>query len=493
MFLGVDLGLGSLKAVLIDRRGRVLNEASRAVSTRSPEDGRAEQDPVEWGAAMQGALADLGAMRPLAQVEAISFTAGTHTAVLLDRGGAVVRPPILWADQRAGAEAIELNDRMGDRLLTVAHNVAAATWSIAPLYWLQRHEPHATARVARVQFVKDWLRSQLTGDRLTDHIDAQGSLLLDVDRGQWSPELCAAIGWPVDTLPEVRRPTDLAGTVTVQAAARYGLRAGTPVYVGTCDTAAEVWAAGATQPGDTVIKLASAGVVNIVGNAPTKRRDSPSKAFVIPGQFYALGAINSCATGHKWLSDLLLGEDADDAAFSGLDRLAQAVAPGAEGLLFHPYLRGERAPYWDPQLRASFVGLTIRHGRSHLVRAFYEGIALALRDAARPLRDAGLSLGPVALIGGGARSDLWAQMIADVFDLPVRRPLYGDASYGAALLAAVGAGAFAGPAEAVQACVRYAEPLTPRPDRVARYSLLFERYRRVKDLLTALNHEISGG
>jgi xylulokinase len=492
MFLGVDLGLGSLKAVLIDRRGTVLGEASRAVSTRSPADGRAEQDPDEWGTAMQGALADLGAQRPLAQVDAISFTAGTHTAVLLDKQGAVVRPPILWADQRAGVEAIELNERLGDRLLAVAHNVAAATWSIAPLYWLQRHEPLVTARVARVQFVKDWLRSQLTGDRLTDHIDAQGSLLLDVERGQWSPELCDAIGWPIGTLPEVRRPTDLAGTVTAQAAIRLGLRAGTPVFIGTCDTAAEVWAAGATQPGDTVVKLASAGVVNIVSTAPTKRRDAPSKAFVIPGRFYALGAINSCATGHKWLSDLLLGEEADEAAFSGLDRMAQDVAPGADGLLFHPYLRGERAPYWDPKLRASFVGLNMRHGRGHLVRAFYEGIAYALRDAARPLADAGLSPGPISLIGGGARSDLWAQVIADVFDRPVRRPLHGDASYGAALLAAVGAGAFASPADAVQSCVRHTEPLLPQPGPVARYDLLFERYRRVKDLLTALNHEISG-
>jgi xylulokinase len=234
-------------------------------------------------------------------------------------------------------------------------------------------------------------------------------------------------------------------------------------------------------------------VVNVVCAKPTKLPDVPSKGFVMPGQFYALGAINSCATAHKWVADLLLGRAADGDAFNELDALANSIAPGSEGLLFHPYLVGERAPYWDSGLRASFVGMNITHGRGHVMRALYEGVAFALRDAARPMRGAGLTIGPAALIGGGAKSDLWAQVIADVLNIPLRRPVHGDASYGAALIAAVGAGAFESEGQAIETCVAFGPDILPDPERAAVYDGLFGRYRRVKDLLTDINHEISGG
>jgi xylulokinase len=492
VFLGIDLGLGSLKASIVDGAGVLVAEASAGVRTDNPAPGRAEQHPADWERAMAEALRTLGGRADLSRVEAVSFTAGTHSSVLLDGDGKVLRPVIMWSDQRAGAEAEYLNHLMQDRLMTIGHNRAAPTWSIAPLYWLRRNEADTAGRVRTVLFAKDWLRSRLTGDRLTDRIDAQGTLMLDVDRQQWSGELCDAIGWDIETLPEVKNPTDLAGHVLPDAAARYGLRAGTPVYVGTCDTAAEVWSAGAIRPGDTVVKLASAGVVNVVCARPTKVPDVPSKGFVMPGLFYALGAINSCATAHKWVTELLLGQAADGEAFVELDALAGRIAAGSGGLMFHPYLLGERAPYWDPDLRASFVGMNITHGRGHAVRAFYEGIAFALRDAARPMRAAGLTIGPAALIGGGAKSDVWAQVIADVLGVPLRRPVHGDASYGAALIAAVGAGAFADEAEAIGKCVAFGPDITPDPERAAIYDGLFDRYRRVKDLLTEINHEISG-
>lgn len=493
MFLGIDLGLGSLKASVIDRSGSVVTEASSGVHTDNPVPGRAEQHPADWEQAMAKALEKLSKEVELSTLDAISFTAGTHSTVLLDGEGKVLQPVIMWSDQRAGAEAEEINLRMQDRLMAIGHNRAAPTWSIAPLYWLRRNRPEVVDRVRTVLFAKDWLRSQLTGDRLTDRIDAQGTLMLDVDMQEWSAELCEAIGWDRQTLPEIHNPTDLAGKVSARAAVRYGLRAGTPVVVGTCDTAAEVWGAGAISPGDTVVKLASAGVVNVVCDRPTKVPDVPSKGFVMPRLFYALGAINSCATAHKWLTELLLGQAPDGEAFNELDALAGRIVAGSEGLMFHPYLLGERAPYWDPGLRASFIGMNITHGRGHAVRAFYEGIAFALRDAARPLRAAGLTIGPAALVGGGARSDVWAQVIADVLGVPLRRPAHGDASYGAALIAAVGVGAFSTEAEAIEKCVTFGPTISPNPERAAIYDDLFERYRRVKDLLTEINHEISGG
>jgi len=490
MFLGIDLGLGSLKATVIGRDGSVRAEASCAVTTTSLQAGHAEQSPHDWEQAMGRALASLQSLVELPAVEGISFTAGAHSMVLMDKEGRVLRPAIMWPDQRAGDEAAELNQRMQERLMSIGHNRAAPTWSIAPLYWLKRHEGDMVAKIALAVFAKDWLRMQLTGDRVTDRIDAQGSLLLDMDRLEWSKELCDAIGWDIETLPAVRNPTDLAGRVQREAAARYGLREGTPVYVGTCDTAAEVWSAGALAPGDTVVKLASAGVVNVIAEQPAKLPNVPSKGFVVPNMYYALGAINSCATAHKWLSELLL-DVADADAFIGLDKRAADIAPGSDGLMFHPYLLGERAPYWDPKLRASFVGLGMAHGRGHLVRAFYEGVAFALRDAARPMQDAGLTVGTAALVGGGAKSDLWAQVIADVLGVTLRRPAHGDASYGAALIAAVGAGVFADEVAAVRACVTFGSAIVPDPERVALYGNLFDRYRRVKMQLTEINHEIS--
>jgi len=490
MFLGIDLGAGSLKATVINREGAVLSEASAPVETLRPHPGWAEQDPQDWLAAMSAALARLGERVDLQRLDGISFTGGTHSCVLLDAAGELVRRPILWSDQRAGAEAAALNERMQDRLIAIAYNKAAPTWSIAPLHWLVKNEPEAARRTANVLFVKDYLRHQLTGDLVTDRIDAQGTLMLDGADFTWSEALCDAIGWNRATLPEIREPVDRAGTVSSAAAGRFGLRAGTAVYVGTCDTAAETWAAGAVDVGSAVIKLATAGVVSVMVDRPYLQPDIAYKSFVVPQSGYVLAAINSCASAHKWLRGILSDSRAPT-SYADLDAEAAATPPGADGLLFHPYLQGERAPYWDPALRADFLGLTMSHGRGHLVRAFYEGVAFALRDASGRFSAAGLRIGSASLVGGGAVSDVWAQIVADVFAIPVRRPVHGDASFAAALLAAVGAGAFADETDAVRRAVQFGPPIEPRAEAALRYDRLFDRYQRSKQLLTALNHEIS--
>lgn len=491
MFLGIDLGAGSLKATVIRRDGAVLAEASAPVETVRPRPGWAEQEPSGWLHALSAALKAISERIDLGGLNGISFTGGTHTCVLLDAHGEVVRRPILWSDQRAGTEAAALNERMQDRLIAIAYNKAAPTWSIAPLHWLVKNDPDAVRRTAKVLFVKDYLRHQLTGDWLTDRIDAQGTLMLDGGDFTWSDELCDAIGWDRATLPEIRNPTDRAGVVTENAARRFGLRGGTDVYVGTCDTAAEVWAAGAVDVGSAVIKLATAGVVSVMVDRPYLQTDIAYKSFVVPQSGYVLAAINSCASAHKWLRNVIGGRGTAAASFDELDREAGATAPGADGLLFHPYLQGERAPYWDPALRADFLGLTMSHDRGHLVRAFYEGVAFALRDAASRFRAAGLGIGSASLVGGGAVSDVWAQIIADVFAIEVRRPVHGDASYAAALMAAVGAGAFTDETDAVRRAVVFGPAIRPREDVAITYDRLFDRYQRSKQLLTALNHEIS--
>lgn len=359
--LGIDLGAGSLKATVVSADGEVIASASADVGTSRPHPGWSEQDPSDWDAAMLATLRTLDRTNSLDSIVGISFTAGTHTAVLMDEHGKTLRPAILWSDQRSGPQAAQLNVQLGSRLLDIGHNRAAATWTLPQLAWLKQHEPDIAARTRRILFAKDWLRSRLTGDFLTDRIDAEGTLMAEAGRSQWSSELCGAIDWPISTLPSICNPSAVAGAVKEAAAARYGLRAGTPVVVGTSDTAAETWAAGAITPGYGVLKLATAGTVSIMAASPHPCAELISYGHVVPGHNYLIAGTNSCASAHRWLRDLLAGPGRIAADFKGLDLEAGNVPPGSDGLLFHPYLEGERSPYWDPLLRADFLGLTMRH------------------------------------------------------------------------------------------------------------------------------------
>lgn len=482
--LGVDLGAGSLKATVIDISGAVLASASAEVQTSRPHFGWSEQNPVDWDAAMQYVLAEIASRHGLERIAGISFTAGAHTAVLMDATGETLRPAILWSDQRSGAQAAELNRILGDRLLEIGHNRAAATWTLAQLAWLKEHEPDIAARTRRIVIAKDWLRSRLTDDFLTDRIDAEGALMAEAGKDRWSQVLCDAIGWPMDTLPPIRNPSDRAGTVTAKAAKRYGLKEGTPVVMGTSDTAAETWSAGAIEPGFGVIKLATAGTISIMAAGPHPCPELINYGHVVPGHNYLIAGTNSCASAHRWLRDLLAGPDGSAADFSGLDREAGEIPPGSDGLIFHPYLEGERSPYWDPLLRADFLGLTMRHTRGHMVRALYEGVTFALKDCSLGFTKSGFHFKEFSLIGGGARSPVWAQIVADVMGVRVLLPEQGDASFGAALLAGVGIGAFADEREAVRRCVHFRQSIEPDLERTELYAHRFHRYRRTKELLT---------
>ena len=490
--LGIDLGAGSLKATVIDDTGEVIASATADVETLRPFPGWTEQAADGWATAMRRALGQImeGGYDP-GQVGGISFTAGAHTAVLMDANGHVLRPAILWSDQRSAAEAAALNTSHSAALLELGHNRAAATWTLCQLAWLKQHEPEVASNVRRVLFAKDWLRSQLTGDFLTDRIDAEGSLMSEAGKDRWSAFLCDLIGWPMDTLPEIRNPVDQAGVVTLEAARIYGLRAGTPVIVGTSDTAAETWGAGAIEPGYGVIKLATAGTVSIMATAPHPCAQLINYGHVVPDHNYLIAGTNSCASAHRWLRNLLISPEAVTADFTRLDLEAAIVAPGSDGLIFHPYLEGERSPYWDPKLRADYLGLTMRHGRGHMVRALYEGVAFALKDCSLGFNEVGHQFSAVSLIGGGTKSRLWSQIVADVMGVTVRLPESGDASFAAAMIAGIGIGVFADEKEAVRRCVRFSGELQPNPAAMKIYDRAFQRYRRTKVLLTEIYHEIS--
>ncbi|MEQ8354423.1 MAG: xylulokinase [Kiloniellaceae bacterium] len=494
--LGLDLGAGSLKATLIDGRGTTLAEAAAPIATQTPKPGWSEQNPGDWWQALCGVVPQVleKAALPASDIAAIGVSAGAHIAVLEDAEGRVIRPAIMWNDQRSTVEAAELHERAGEMIIARGLNRANPTWSLCQLAWLQKHEPDAVARTEKLYIAKDWLRSRLTGDWTTDYSDALGALMSDVASRAWSPELCGLIGWDMARLPPVRQPTDIAGRVSAEAAKATGLAEGTAVVVGSNDTTVELYGAGAIAAGQGAIKLATAGVVFLACGRPEVHPPVSCYPHILPGLWYMASGINACATAHRWVRDTFFADLPRETAFAEMDRLAAGIAPGADGLIFHPYLMGERAPHWDPKLRGDFIGLTLGHGRAHFARACYEGIAFALNDVLRAAKElSGADFGDMRLLGGGARSATWRQIIADVTGLTVKVPANGDASFGAALVAGVGGGLFASPAEAVARCARITEENRPDPNRHAAYARLFGLYDEARRGLTAVNHRLHDG
>jgi len=495
LLMGIDLGAGSLKTMIIDTAGRVRGSASLDVKTRSPKPRWSEQDPDDWWRAIcetvPRALAEAGVTA--GDIAAVSFSAGAHTPVLEDASGRVLRPAILWSDQRSGAEAAELEQAHGPRILELSLNRATPTWTLPQFKWLMKHEPEVVRATRRVYIAKDWLRSRLTGTWETDETEAAGTLLFEPRNSRWSEELCELIQWDPSTLPPLVSPTTVVGTVSAHAAAACGLAAGTPVVCGTSDTSAEVFGAGSVRPGDGTVKLATAGTVSVVGQSPTVHGTLINYPFAIPGSWYTITGTNSCASAHRWLRDRFFMHEGGSGrdAFEQMERMAAATNIGADGLLFHPYLQGERAPHWDPLLRASFVGMTFRHDRGHLVRALYEGIAFSLREVQEQFIAQGMNIESARIIGGGARSATWRQIVADILGVQIKLPAVTDASFGAALLAGVGIGAFGSEVEAAQRCASVIEVLSPDPGRHAIYDELFALYKETRAALQPVHHGLA--
>ena len=495
MLIGIDIGGGGLKTMIVSLKGDVMGSASFDLHTHSPHAGWSEQDPADWWRGVcetvPRALAEAGVNND--RIAAVAFSAGAHTPVLEDAEGRVIRPAILWSDARSGAEARELQERYGDEILELACNRPAATWTQPQLLWLARHEPEALARTRRLYVAKDWLRSRLTGTWETDATEAVGTLLYDGRRGQWSDRLCEMIGFDPLLLPPIVEPTRVVGTVTSHAANQCGLAAGTPVVCGSSDTSVEAYGAGATTAKRGTVKLATAATVSIVDTEPRPHPSVINYPFVVPGYWYTIGATNSCASAHRWLRDCFYADSAlsGSQAFELMDLHAAEVDAGAKGLLFHPYMQGERTPHWDPLLRADFIGLTFAHQPRHLVRALYEGIAFSLRDVLDALRSQGLDMSEARIIGGGSRSAVWRQIVADVLGISIAMPRVTDASFGAALIAGVGIGVFPDEAAAVEQTVSVIARHEPDLSKQNLYNDLHGIYKDAAKQLFEVNHRLS--
>lgn len=499
ILLGIDFGTGGCKVTAITTDGTLVADASVEYPTYFEHPGWSEQEPADWYRAMCQSLAALRAKGvDFSRIIAIAFDGSTHNAVLLDNDYHPIRRTIMWTDQRSTAECKELREKHGDMIFTTAYQQPAPTWTLPQMMWLKAHEPEVLKATRHVLFVKDYVRFLVTGTAQTDTIEAQGTLFFDMKQQRWSEELVALSGLDYSSLPTLVAPTDVTGHVTAQASADTGISAGTPVVCGTSDSAIEDYGAGAIEPGDCIIKLATAGNVNIMTEAPHPYKTTLTYSHVIPGMWYTVSATNAAALCQRWLRDLVCQDlNMQKAVASGtnvyelMDQEASQSPAGANGVFFHPYLQGERSPYWDPALRASFTGLSVASHRCDMMRALLEGVAFSLLDCHGTIREMGLEAKRLILIGGGARSNLWSSIVCDAFNLPLLVPHPGDASFGSALLAGVGAGVFANSREAVRKCLHIKQSLTPNPETAAIYAERFLLYRKIHDALAPVYAEIA--
>jgi xylulokinase len=468
--VGLDVGTTGVKAVAISTDGSVVARAERAYPLSTPRPGWAEQDPDDWWRASEAALADL-AVRPAG----IGLSGQMHGLVALDAADRVLRPAILWNDQRTAAECAEIEERVGlARLIALTGNRALTGFTAPKLLWLRANEPDVYTAIRHVLLPKDYVRLRLTGERAIDVADASGTLLFDVARRRWSKEVLDALEVPREWLPRALESPEPSGST----------RDGVPVAAGAGDQAAGALGVGVDRPGPVSVVLGTSGVVFAALPRFSADPEARVHAFchAVPRRWHAMGVMLSAAGSLRWLRDALVGE-----SYEELIREATRWPPGAEGLLFQPYLAGERTPHADPHARGAFVGLSLRHDRGALVRALLEGVAFGLRDSLELLGELGVRPDVARVSGGGARSELWLRIVASVLGLPLERTVVEEgAAYGAALLGGVAAGVFASAEEAVERCVRARDRVEPEAEWRSRYDELYARFRLLYPALRPL-------
>ena len=483
--IGIDTSTTATKAVLIDASGAVLATGVAEYGYDIPRPRWSEQDPGLWWngtvAAVRSVLTTAGV--PGSAVGAIGLTGQMHGAVLLDAADAVLRPAILWNDQRTADACDEIRRAVGpERLIAITGNDALTGFTAPKLVWVRDHEPEVWARTAHVLLPKDYVRLRLTGEHALDKADGSGTLLFDLSARDWSPEVLDALRIPDSWLPPTSEGPIVTGVVSATAAAATGLAAGTPVVAGGGDQSANAVGVGAVAPGVVALSLGTSGVVFATTAEPLRDPAGQVHAFchAVPGRWHMMTVMLSAAGSLRWFRDALApGED-----FGSLTAAADAIPPGADGLFFLPYLSGERSPHPDPLARGAFVGLTVGHDRRHMTRAVLEGVAFGLRDGLDQMIAVGMP--PPAQVrasGGGTASPLWRQILADVLGAEVATVSTAEgAAYGAGVLASVGAGWFATVEAAVDAWVRSDPSAGPGPD-ASRYAAAHALYR---DLYPAL-------
>jgi xylulokinase len=494
--LGIDLGTTGVKVALFEAgAGEVITSAFADYPLTHPHVGWAEQDPATWWDRTVDAVKKCLADASLCGVEketlkGIGLSGQMHGIVLLDAAGMVVRPCIIWADQRSDEECRWITERVGeDRLIDLVSNPALPGFSLPKLIWVRNHEPQLFARARKLLLPKDYLRYRLTGVLGMEISDAAGTCMLDVGRGSWSGELLERVSIDPELLPPVIPADAVAGVITGEVAALTGLPVGTPVAGGGADNACGAVGNGVVSPGLALVSIGTSGVVLAHAEAPQVDRSGPVPRVhtfnhAVPHAWYLMGVTQAAGLSLRWVRDHIgLPEMAVERwagidAYDALMKEAEPVPPGSDGLIFLPYLQGERTPHLDAYARGGWIGLTASHSRRHLVRAVLEGVAFSLKDCLGILQQQGLSIEQIRATGGGAKSAVWRQIIADILgvELVTTSNTEGPA-FGAALLAGVASGVYPSVVDACRATVRIAERTSPHPETVAAYTDAYAAYR----------------
>ena len=472
--LGIDFGGGSSKATLLSGDGKIVADSSLEYPTLYPKTGWTEQNPDDWFDAACGNIKNVLNKSGINSndISAISLDAATHTAVIMDENFNVLRPSIYWTDTRSTQEVEYLKKNYLDVIKSqVLHN-PDTIWTLPELLWVKNNEPEIWKKVRKIVFAKDYVRHKLTGDYVTDFIEAEGSMLFDFKTMDWSKELCDILEIDTEMLPRLVKPTDIVGSITKEAAQITGLSEGTPVLCGTTDTVMEVFASGAVKEGQMTLKLATAGRICVVTDKPYPDTNIINYSHVIDGLYYPGTATKSCAASYRWYRDTFGGD------YKELDRGASKIPVGSDGLVFHPYLNGELTPYANPKLCADFIGVRASHTKAHFTRAVLEGVAMSMLDCCVALDELGIPHDREAvIIGGGGKSPLWRQIVSDALGMTFIEKRYSDSSLGSAMLAGVAIGMFESPVAAVELCNETISKTVPNPQNTEKYDKLFKKYK----------------
>ena len=452
-YIGIDLGTSCVKVALFDKLGHTLKTVSSAYTLSQPKNGWAEQDPNAWWSAVKESLAEVCA--GVETIAGIGLTGQMHGLVMLDGANEVIRPAILWCDQRSAAECEQITALIGrDRLIEITANPALPSFTASKILWVKNHEPENYAQCKHILLPKDYIRYKLTDDFATDVSDASGMQLLDVKKRAWSDEILERLGIDRAWLPTVYESPEVTGSVQI------GLCKGVPVIAGAGDNAAAAVGTGVVKNGKAFVTIGTSGVVFVHTDEMITDKQGRIHTFccAVPGKWHVMGVTQAAGLSLKWFRDTL----ADNLSYSDIDALVDTVLVGADGLIYLPYLMGERTPWLDENARGVFFGLSAIHTKAHLVRAVMEGVTFSLLDCLNIIRENGAQTKSLIACGGGATSGIWRAMMADCFGIPIATASSTDAPcLGAAVLAMVGTGIYPGVEQACAAIVQENNAIPP--------------------------------
>ena len=479
--IGLDIGTSGVKGLLVSKQGKIAASFRSGYEVHNPKSGWAEQDPEDWWQATREVLQKLTQKLKdsSSEVSCISFSGQMHSSVFLDKDDQVIRPAILWSDTRTSDECQEIEDKVGGRknLIKLTGNRALEGFTAPKVLWLRNNEPENYAKCHTLLLPKDYIRWRLTGQKNMDYSDAAGTLMLDVAGKQWNSELLSALQIDKSILPPLCESVDIVGKVTKGAAELTGLKEGTPVVAGGADNACGAVGSGMIKEGRVMVSVGSSGVV--LAPAQNYQAEPEGKLHLFnhaaPDSYYYMGVMLAAGQALSWAKNNILPESWN---YDILNNRASQISPGSEGLIFLPYLYGERTPHADAQARGVFFGLSARHDKSHLARSVMEGVTFGLKDSLELIKKRGVVIEKVRAIGGGAKSKVWQQIIADIFAVPVDLlEMEEGPAFGAAMLAGVGVGMFKDFSEVDKELIKVRTTIEPKAENIDKYQKNYQVYK----------------